>query len=226
MRTYGQKAAAGETAPPKPGRRFGHVRWGLAWTTLALLLVIWVALPLVPEETGLRFGFGFRAFFSAAVLLSIAFFWLLDHEHVPQPKGTAGVLGSIALVYVLTVGFLTAVTFLSPQFGLPRGETEAAAEEATMRGEALFWKPELACFQCHTIGGRGGSRGPDLTRVGARAAQRVPGLTAEQYLREKVRAGAAYEFKVPGYVPMMPGVGQTLSSEQLDDLVAYLLSLK
>lgn len=194
--------------------------------TLALLFVVWLLPPLVPVELGLRFGLAFQVFFTAALLLSAAFFWLLEQERLPVPSSGLGVFASVAGVYLVTVGTLVALGVLAPQFALPRPADEASAADAARRGEALFTRPEVGCFLCHTVAGRGGTRGPDLTKVASRAGSRVPGLSAERYLLEKVKAGSTYQFQVPGYVPIMPAFGQTLSEDQVTDLVAYLLSLR
>jgi len=37
------------------------------------------------------------------------------------------------------------------------------------RGEAVFRRKELSCFQCHAIGGAGGQVGPDFMSLGASA---------------------------------------------------------
>jgi mono/diheme cytochrome c family protein len=192
---------------------------------LLLMLIIWVALPLVPEETGLRFGMAYQVFFTSMVLLGALFFWLLGKESIPQPRGSGGVVGSLAAVLVLTLGLLVAAGVAYPQFELPR-PPGAVAEEAADRGKELFWGSSVGCFRCHAVAGTGGARGPDLTEVAARAGQRVTGLSAEQYLLEKVEAGMTYQFKVPEYAPMMPPFGQFLSEQQIKDLVAYLLTLK
>ena len=84
----------------------------------------------------------------------------------------------------------------------------------------------MGCFRCHTISGKGGTRGPDLTDVASRAGERVPDLSTEQYLLEKVKAGGTYDYTVPEYVPMMPEFGKLLTDEQLQDLVTYLRSLQ
>lgn len=189
-----------------------------------LLLLIWVALPLLPVETGLRFGMGYRVFFTAMVLLAVLFFWFLGRERIPAPTRPAAVLASLAGVYLLTVGFLVAVGVVYPQFELPR-PAEGVALDAASRGKELFWGDNVGCFRCHAVAGTGGTRGPDLTNVALRAGERVSGLTAEQYLLEKVKAGMTYQFKVPEYAPMMPPFGQLLPEDQIEDLVAYLLSL-
>lgn len=191
-----------------------------------LLFIVWVVLPLVPEETGLRFGLGFQVFFTICLILSAIFFWFIRLERVPCPGSPAGVFASVAGTYLATIGLLVALAAASPQFGLPRPPREGVSQEAATRGQALFTKAEVGCFLCHSISGRGGTRGPDLTGVSDRAGDRVPGLPAERYLREKVKAGSTYQFTAPGYVPIMPPFGERLSEEQVADLVAYLLSPK
>jgi putative heme-binding domain-containing protein len=37
------------------------------------------------------------------------------------------------------------------------------------RGEAVFRRPQLGCFQCHALGGAGGRVGPDLSGIGTSA---------------------------------------------------------
>ncbi|MBI3953977.1 MAG: cytochrome c [Chloroflexi bacterium] len=194
-------------------------------TLLGLLILIWAVLPLIPDDTGIRFGLGYRAFFTAMLLLGTLFFWFLGKQRIAPPRGSGGVLASLAAVYLVTTGVLVAAGSVYPQFPRPQ-PPGAAAQEAAGRGKELFWGASVGCFRCHSIGGKGGTRAPDLTHVASRAGQRVPGLTAERYLSEKVKAGATYEYKVPEYAPIMPPFGQVLSQEQLENLVAYLLTLK
>lgn len=205
----------------RPKRLLRALR-GRSGTILGLLLVIWVILPLLPEETGLRFGMGYRAFFTVMVLLATLFFWFLEKDSIPQPRSPACVLAALGAVCALTVGSLVLVGVVYPQFQRPE-PPGAAAQSARERGKELFWGTNVGCFRCHTIGGTGGTRGPDLSRVAARAGDRVVGLTAEQYLRQKIAAGATYQFKVPEFAPIMPPFGQMLSEEQVNDLVAYLI---
>lgn len=214
----------------KPALRLSSVRRALKGAPgifILLLLLIWVALSLLPEATGLRFGLGYQMFFTAMLLLGALFFWFLGKERLSPPRNSGGVLVSLAAVYLLTIGALVLAGVMYPQFQppLPPG---AAEQEAAKRGEKLFWNEtgKAGCFRCHSVGGRGGTRGPDLANVALRAGERVPGLTAEQYLLEKVAAGLTYQYKVAEYTPMMPPFGKILSEEQISDLVAYLLALE
>ena len=208
-----------------PATLLGRLR-RLPWLFLVLLLLIWAGPLFLPGRIGLRLTLGYQLFYTAILLSSGAFFWFLGKERIPHPTSPLGVLGSIALVYLATVAVLVGAGLAYPQFAVPRGGEVEALADPVARGKALFFGDTGGCFLCHTIGGTGGTRGPDLTAVGERAGSRVPGLTAEQYLREKVRAGSAYDYKVPDYVPIMPAFGQILTEEGVQDLVQYLLSHK
>ena len=87
------------------------------------------------------------------------------------------------------------------------------------------------CLLCHKVSERGNTRGPDLRGVGARAALRRPGLSAEEYLVESLVDPGAYvveEFAAPGGETIMPVANQPpadLSPTELKALVAYLQSL-
>lgn len=211
---------------PRQALRVGTALWahkGSLGVFTGLMVVIWVLLPLVPEETGFRFGMGYQAFFTAMLLLAALFFWFLGRERVPHPRGSGGVLASLAAVYLLTVGALVGAGVAYPQFQRPEPPV-VASEDASERGKDLFWSSSVGCFRCHAIEGTGGTRAPDLTHVASRAGQRVAGLSADQYLLEKVSAGATYRFKVPEYAPIMPPFEKMLAKEQVRDLVAYLLT--
>lgn len=191
-----------------------------------VLVVIWVALPFVPEGAGLRFGWVYQVFFTVMALLAGLFFWFLGRDRIRTPERPASVAGSVAAVYLVTVGLLVTVGVIYPQFPVPEAETAPAPEEqGAERGRKLFSNPAVGCFRCHAIAGKGGTRGPDLTQIASRAGSRVPGLTASEYLFAKLGAGSTYDFKVPKYAPMMPPYKALVSGEQLEDLVAYLATL-
>lgn len=97
------------------------------------------------------------------------------------------------------------------------------------RGERLFG--EAGCNGCHTVRGTGGQVGPDLTRVASLdlETQRPAGRWShvEVYLRESIEAPGAYSvpgFERPSRMPSAEVLG--LTEQEVDDLVAYLLSLR
>ncbi len=192
---------------------------------VASLAVIWALLPLVPEGTGLQFGWVYQVFFTAMVVMAVLFFWFLGKERIRQPASPAAVLVSLGGVSLVTVSLLVAAGIVYPQFERPK-PPGAAAQEAAARGKELFLSPSIGCFRCHAVAGKGGIRGPNLTHAAARAGARVSGLTAKQYLLAKVKAGSTYEFRVPKYAPMMPPFKLLTTQKQLEDIVAYLMTLR
>lgn len=222
---------------------------GPALFAFAALAVIWGVLSWVPERWGLRFGAPYLVFFSLAALGAAAFFVLLNWGPTAQPRTPVGTFASIVLVYAATVGGLVAFgAWYYPQFAIPAPAQPAAAgaqSEAGQRGREVFLSPAFGCFACHTIealGIRGGQRGPDLSRIGDRAAGRKAGMSASAYLREAIVDPWACFTPLPGsglaecqpradpaktYPQLMPpGMKERMTGAQLDDLVAFLSSLK
>ena len=192
---------------------------------VGVLVLIWAVLPFVPRGTGLQFGWVYRVFFTAMALLGVLFFWFLGKERIPSPRSPAAVLTSLGGVFLATVVLLVVAGVVYPQFPVPRPR-KTAAQGAAARGRELFLSSSIGCFRCHKIAGTGGIRGPDLTHVAASAGGRVPGLTAEQYLLAKISAGGTYKYRVPKYAPMMPPFKLLTTQKQLEDVVAYLMTLK
>lgn len=103
-------------------------------------------------------------------------------------------------------------------------EEPAASEPA---GDALVGDPEAGetlfasgCAACHqsTDGA-----GPALPSMGERAAERVEGQTAAEYLHESIVDPAAY--RVENFGDIMPkNYGEQFSDQELADLVAYILT--
>ena len=89
------------------------------------------------------------------------------------------------------------------------------------RGQTIF--ASLGCVACHSTGSNT-VVGPGLQGVGARAAARVPGLTADAYVKQSVRSPGA--FIVPTFNNLMPAIFATIPDADLNDVVAYLMSLK
>lgn len=110
----------------------------------------------------------------------------------------------------------------APEPQKPEVDVAALSEEA--RAGARVFQAK-GCIGCHVAqSGVGGQTGPNLTEIRGVAAQRKPGLGAEEYVRESILNSQA--FLVPGYPPVMPAFQGQLSDEELNNLVAYLLAQK
>jgi len=68
--------------------------------------------------------------------------------------------------------------------------------------------------------------GPSLAGVATRAQTRVPGLSAEAYLRQSILDPNAYVVEGFAEGQMLTNLGEILTPGQVDDLVAYLLALE
>lgn len=83
------------------------------------------------------------------------------------------------------------------------------------------------CSACHSLDGseqQGESRrAPSWQGISRRAGDRVQGLSAEEYLRESIIDPRA--FVVEGYQSIMQSFKFLLSEEDVDGLVAFLLTL-
>jgi mono/diheme cytochrome c family protein len=90
------------------------------------------------------------------------------------------------------------------------------------RGAQLF--AQSGCAGCHQVGGQGGTIGPSLNAIGADAANRVPGKSAEDYIRESITNPGAHV--VQGYqAGLMPSFG-SLPQADIDALVQFLAEQK
>ncbi|MEK6255942.1 MAG: cytochrome c [Chloroflexota bacterium] len=102
---------------------------------------------------------------------------------------------------------------------------EVDSSDPALRGRALF--AQLPCTACHAVTGTSsGIGGPSLDGVATRAANSVDGLSAEEYLRQSILDPSAYvvEDYLDGLMPA--NFADLLSPEQLEDLIAFLLTLE
>lgn len=97
-------------------------------------------------------------------------------------------------------------------------------------GRRLFYEQvsgtNAGCRICHSLQPDVVIVGPSLAGIATRAATRVPGLSAEEYIRQSILEPNAYV--VPGFPAgqMVQNLGEILTPEQVDDLVAFLMTLK
>lgn len=117
-------------------------------------------------------------------------------------------------------------------------EEEVAAEEDTEQ-EPVDIEAVAAivtkgtCGACHVIpgiDGAGGMVGPDLTNIGTAAETRIEGYSAEEYLLESIvdpNAFIAPECPAGDCLPglMLPNLADLLTTEEIDTLVGYLVTL-
>jgi mono/diheme cytochrome c family protein len=94
-------------------------------------------------------------------------------------------------------------------------------------GERLFREGAVpACGSCHTLSPGFALLGPSLARIGRNAGSRVPGQSAGDYLRESiVEPNAHVAFGFAANI-MAATYEARLSEQEIEDLVAYLLTLK
>jgi mono/diheme cytochrome c family protein len=77
------------------------------------------------------------------------------------------------------------------------------------------------CVGCHNAGFGGGATGPNLAQISTVGATRKPGMDAPAYISESIHDSTA--FIVPGYPPVMPSFRGTLTEEEINQLVAFLM---
>jgi nitric oxide reductase subunit C len=114
----------------------------------------------------------------------------------------------------------------------------APSAEPVARGQALFNAPNPGCFACHSISPGVNLAGPTLAGIGARADALIKGgaykgkaKDAATYIRESITDPHVYLVPGPTYSAsgrsFMPDhYDKTLKEEQLDELVAYLATLR
>ncbi len=89
-------------------------------------------------------------------------------------------------------------------------------------GKRLF---TVHCAACHAVEAGTVIVGPSLFGVAGRAPERAADLTPQQYVEQSImRPG---DVLAPGFDDLMPAnLGIRLSGEELDAIVAYVLSLQ
>jgi len=102
----------------------------------------------------------------------------------------------------------------------PRNEEKLLAGEPG-RGEQIFLHhPTAACIVCHSLHGQGGTVGPALDGIASRA---TPAYLVESLLEPNKVLAKGYEYL--GTSPMPP-MGIMLKPQELEDIKAYLQTLK
>jgi nitric oxide reductase subunit C len=136
---------------------------------------------------------------------------------------------------ILVAGATFPGTAVTAKAGSARSPNIEAPEA---RGEDLFRQTPPGCFACHSTTAGVNLAGPSLAGIATTAAQRVKSpdykgkaKDAAGYIRESIMAPNAYLvsgaiYSANGRSFMPDNFGQTLHSDQIDELVAYLMTLK
>ena len=97
-------------------------------------------------------------------------------------------------------------------------------------GENIYYETasgvNAGCRICHSLVKDERIIGPSFYGIADRAGERIPGMTAEEYLRQSIIEPNA--FVVSGYPEgqMIQTFGDLLTEEQIQDLIAFLMTLK
>ena len=104
------------------------------------------------------------------------------------------------------------------------GACNSSAEPAdplAADGKRLFNKN---CISCHSLRPDLTITGPSLDGLASRAGQRMPGIDAREYLRLSITAPG--DFLVDDFSNLMqPDFAEKLSAEEMDALIAFLMTL-
>lgn len=117
----------------------------------------------------------------------------------------------LACIFLAACGYSTSTDLAS---------TPLSAEQAL--GERLFGQH---CASCHSASGDTVIVGPSLAGIATIAETRVAGMAAHAYIEQSILDPSVYINE--GYQDLMPKTfGLILTGEEMDALVAFLLTLK
>jgi cytochrome c2 len=97
-------------------------------------------------------------------------------------------------------------------------------------GESIYYETasgvNAGCRICHSLDKGETIIGPSFYGLADRAGNRVPGMTAEEYLYQSIVDPNA--FVVSGYPSgqMIQNFGKILTEEQINDLIAFLMTME
>jgi mono/diheme cytochrome c family protein len=138
---------------------------------------------------------------------------------------------------ILIVMMLSLALVLLAACGGGGGTTETGGDEAApigdvANGATLFSQPVIGtanapgCITCHSLEPDVVIVGPSQAGLGTRAETRVPGQSAEEYIRNSIINPDDYV--VEGFAPgvMYQNYGEELTEQEINDIVAYTLTLR
>ncbi len=119
---------------------------------------------------------------------------------------------------------------LAPRQNLNLSFKDEHLESDPIAGEQLYYEnssgTNAGCRICHSLEPNEVIVGPSFYGLAERAVTRVPGLSAEEYIRQSILEPNTYV--VPGFPKgqMIQNLGEILTDDQIDDLIAFLMTIK
>jgi mono/diheme cytochrome c family protein len=134
-------------------------------------------------------------------------------------KGDTVVMGKPAWELAAEIG-KEKIAHGAPEPQRPTEDVAHLSPEA-QAGSRIF-TGKGGCVGCHDAGSGGGTTGPNLSHIATEGATRKAGMDAAAYIRESLVDPQAYI--VAGYAPLMPSFRGTLTDEEINNVVQYLLT--
>ncbi len=132
-----------------------------------------------------------------------------------------------SVLLVLTVAISL---FLAACSSKPAGPVvgDAARGKQLYDSKTLGTNSAEGCVSCHNYNEAAGKndKAPYTAGTATRAATRVPGMTAEEYIRESILKPNAYVVETYKEGDMYQKWAAELNDQQIADLVAYLMTEK
>jgi mono/diheme cytochrome c family protein len=106
--------------------------------------------------------------------------------------------------------------------GCGGGSSSSSLDPALAQGERVF---KRECSTCHSVKADETIVGPSLSGIATHAATRQEGMDSRDYIFLSITKPS--EFVVEGFVDQMPSnFSKSLSEEELDGIISYLMTLE
>ncbi len=107
--------------------------------------------------------------------------------------------------------------------------SDASLGSDPISGRKLYYETSLGtnagCRICHSLEPGQTLVGPSFAGLAERAADRIPGMSAEEYIRQSILDPDAYVVEGFPSGQMVPNLDDVLSEQQINDLLAFLMTI-